>query len=207
MTLCHTSSLNLSSFEKGVVMVSHKTRNCLVRTVRQDQSLGEIDNLDLSMVKMKLCLPVEKEGKGWTLSQADIAELWYKRFLKLCLLRSEDVVPTKMIDEVWHAHILDTRAYHADCRRIFGRYLHHFPYFGLRSKLDQRNLKKAFEATASLFEEYFGESPILTFQSFHDGGRVASKCGQKGCGTGCSRKNTESVASCNNSGSNSCSRK
>lgn len=36
-------------------------------------------------------------------------------------------MPSKAVDALWHAFILDTRAYHAFCRHAFGRYFHHVP--------------------------------------------------------------------------------
>lgn len=36
-------------------------------------------------------------------------------------------MPSKAVDALWHAFILDTRAYHAFCRQAFGRYFHHVP--------------------------------------------------------------------------------
>ena len=45
-------------------------------------------------------------------------------------------VPCKLVDELWHAHILDTRAYRDDCYRIFGFFYDHYPYFGLRDAAD-----------------------------------------------------------------------
>ena len=36
-------------------------------------------------------------------------------------------VPSKLVDLVWHLHILDTKAYFADCKEIFGKYIHHSP--------------------------------------------------------------------------------
>src|SRR3989344_2573103 len=114
---------------------------------KHEMSFRKIDELDLTMVKTKLCLPLEKEGKGWTSELANAAERWYKMYLKLCLIRGKGVVPTHLIDEMWHAHILDTRKYHADCQTIFGYYLHHFPYFGLRGEEDAKNLDKEFQVT------------------------------------------------------------
>jgi hypothetical protein len=35
--------------------------------------------------------------------------------------------PSTVVDAVWHAHILDTRAYAAFCQRHFGRFEHHDP--------------------------------------------------------------------------------
>lgn len=165
-----------------------------------EASIKKIDDLDLSMVKMKLCLPLEKEGKGWTQEEAVTAELWYKRFLTLCAIYPhEDIVPTHQIDAIWHAHILDTRAYIADCQEIFGGYLHHFPYFGLRDEQDAQDLADSFQITCERFIRHFGESPLVT---------VASKCGQSdGGGTGCSRKIHASKCGQQDGGGTGCSRK
>ena len=35
--------------------------------------------------------------------------------------------PLAILDEMWHTFVLFTREYHAYCRRVFGRYLHHAP--------------------------------------------------------------------------------
>jgi hypothetical protein len=59
---------------------------------------------------------------------------------------------------MWHFHILDTRAYHQDCESVFGHYLHHFPYFGMRGEEDAQNLKKSFDNTQVLYFQTFSES-------------------------------------------------
>lgn len=142
--------------------------------------VAEIDRLDLTMVKHKLCLPMDKEGKGWTKEDADLVAVWYRRFLTLnAMYPLKSIVPTKRIDEMWHAHILDTRAYIADCQSIFGEYLHHFPYFGLRGEDDAKDLADSFTETCGLFIKHFGEAPAVL---------DASSCNHGGSGTGCSRK-------------------
>ena len=122
-----------------------------------------IAEIDLSMVKMKL--RDQDEGKGWTIEECETAELEYKRYLTLNF-RYEDraIVPTKQIDDFWHYHILDTRAYHRDCQRVFGEYFHHFPYFGMRGDEDEENLKNSFFETVDLYEREFGES-MLRYES------------------------------------------
>lgn len=143
-----------------------------------DSQITAIDELDLSMIKMKLCLPLNKEGKGWSLDRADRCERLYKMFLKLNIWYPEvSVVPTKEIDEMWHAHILDTRKYHADCQSLFGFYFHHFPYFGLRGDEDKANLYRAFDITISLFAEHFGEDLTRTPEG-------VAECGNRDC-NGC----------------------
>lgn len=36
-------------------------------------------------------------------------------------------MPSKLVDVLWHAFILDTRAYQAFCAAAFGRFFHHIP--------------------------------------------------------------------------------
>jgi hypothetical protein len=71
------------------------------------------------------------------MSQAELAlaEQEYRRFLALHLaFPDSDIVPCKLVDTIWHQHILDTRAYHEDCDAIFGSYLHHPPISGCAAK-------------------------------------------------------------------------
>ena len=35
--------------------------------------------------------------------------------------------PCRAVDKVWHAHILNTAAYHCTCVHLFGQYVHHKP--------------------------------------------------------------------------------
>jgi hypothetical protein len=138
-----------------------------------------IQNLDLSLVKMKL-MDVD-EGKGWTNDQCNFAEKEYKRFLNLILVYN-DAVPTKAIDIFWHQHILDTRAYHTDCEQVFGKYLHHFPYFGMFGEEDHANLLTSFEKTKARYYELYKESldrPSVfaaDYSKCHDCNGKCSRC-------------------------------
>ncbi|EKF62435.1 hypothetical protein B194_4715 [Serratia plymuthica A30] len=89
-----------------------------------------------------------------------MTEQYYKNFLYLNKKYGREVkviVPSLAIDEFWHHHILDTRSYITDCNHIFGYYFHHYPYFGMRSDEDYKNLNEAFEITQIIYEEEFGE--------------------------------------------------
>lgn len=63
---------------------------------------------------------------------ADAAEdaiAHYRRFLALKLKHpGEALVAPALVDAVWHQHILNTRAYVADCEALFGGYMHHDPF-------------------------------------------------------------------------------
>jgi len=139
-------------------------------------ALRQLDALlDLTNVRVKLA-DVE-EGEGMTADELDLAEQEYRRFLALHWAFPEaDIVPCKLVDEVWHQHILDTQAYHADCDVIFGDYLHHFPYFGMRGDDDVRALGDAYRETLTMYRDAFGEPPNSTWIASD-----ASRCTRTAC--------------------------
>lgn len=95
-----------------------------------------------------------------SVAEWDIAELEYRRFLTLKrLYPSVALVPSKQVDAIWHAHILDTRAYREDCQQVFGHFVDHFPYFGIYGQDDYRKLKDTFAQTVALYEKHFGSYP------------------------------------------------
>mmetsp|Transcript_110947 Transcript_110947/g.353758 ORF Transcript_110947/g.353758 Transcript_110947/m.353758 type:complete len:258 (-) Transcript_110947:43-816(-) len=66
------------------------------------------------------------EEYGWTEERVDGAITEYLRFLQLLAdAPSQDLIASSDVDLVWHEHIMDTLNYAADCRRIFGHFLHH----------------------------------------------------------------------------------
>lgn len=81
-----------------------------------------------------------------------------------------------MVDEFWHQHILDTHAYHEDCEVIFGNYLHHFPYFGMRGEADAKALEDAYADTLERYRASFGEPPEDTWLATE-----ASRCRRTNC--------------------------
>ena len=119
--------------------------------------IARVNTLDLGPIKFKL---VHAEGEHSTgVHAAERVEKQYKRFLILNLMYPhKQIVPNREIDMFWHAHILDTIKYAEDCEQIFGRFLHHFPYFGLRGDLDASRLREAFEESRTLYQNTFGES-------------------------------------------------
>lgn len=113
----------------------------------------KVSGIDLNALKAKLA-----EEKGWSDADLDNLELQYKRFLTMKLKRPEmDLVPTKFIDEMWHAHILDTMAYAGDCQAAFGYFLHHFPYLGVGGEQEKAKLDHAFDETCTAWQEAFGD--------------------------------------------------
>lgn len=132
-----------------------KTQNNLVKPepisleriswlINQKNLIPAIASINLEMVKMKM--QDKDEGQGWTSEQCDSAEVEYKRYLQLNLqFPKSSIVPNKIMDTMWHYHILDTRAYCKDSQEVFGGYFHHYPYFGMRGEQDKVNLLNSFE--------------------------------------------------------------
>lgn len=120
-----------------------------------EQMIEAIFALDLDPIKFKLM--DKKEGLGWTREKADWMELEYRRFLALSAKYPEEAIaPSTEVDKFWHGHILDTMKYAEDCQNVFGYFLHHFPYFGMRDAEDAASLAQAAAKTKRLYEQEFG---------------------------------------------------
>lgn len=127
-------------------------QNLLEDDAQITSSLERVASLDFSMLRRKL-----GEEKGWSPEYQNEVEDLYRRFLALNMVyRDQKICPTGPIDEFWHAHILDTHAYERDCQELFGEYLHHFPYFGMRGPADRADLEASFEQSRTLFIRHFG---------------------------------------------------
>ncbi|OWW22454.1 glycine-rich domain-containing protein [Noviherbaspirillum denitrificans] len=139
-----------------------------------EQIVEAVFSLDLDPIKFKL-MDVN-EGYGWSREEADRQELEYKRFLALVAKYPEEaIVPDKNVDKFWHAHILDTMKYAEDCQNVFGYFLHHFPYFGMRDAEDAANLAQASDRTRALYREEFGGATAQ--DAAYCGVAAASYCG------------------------------
>jgi hypothetical protein len=73
---------------------------------------------------------------------------------------AEQTAPLFDVDTFWHYHILDTMKYAADCENVFGYFLHHFPYIGLRGEDDEAAHQHAGSRMQELYEATFGEAYI-----------------------------------------------
>src|SRR5260221_13784428 len=121
-----------------------------------EQIVAAIEALDLDPIKLKLM--DHEEGQGWSREYTEKMAIAYKRFLTLLVTHPETpIAPSKDIDKFWHGHILDTMKYAEDCESIFGYFLHHFPYFGMRGEDDATALADAGQAMEQLYQREFGE--------------------------------------------------
>ncbi len=107
--------------------------------------------IDLGRIRAKV-----QGQRGWTEERTNQAVELYRRYLALLVLDPGQRLapPSEDADEVWHAHILDTRAYHRDCESLFGVYLHHVPSYGTPEEKVQ--MAACRERTELVFQTYFG---------------------------------------------------
>ncbi len=132
---------------------------CMMLRTFQDcleESKEKVYSLDFTMQTQKMV-----EVLGWDRDAVDEMKDEYLKFLIInsTLKKINDnttIVPNRIIDEFWHAHIMDTKKYHNDCMIVFGEYFHHFPYFGIQGEQDKKNWESDSSVGASLWYKIFG---------------------------------------------------
>jgi len=159
-------------------------------TLQQIQEAKRIENELLSLhdfwSNMLLKVTHEIWGKGWTENYAKLVFREYCRFMGLVSAFGR-VTPSMDVDEVWHGHITDTRRYEKDCIRIFGKKIHHYPYFGIGGEHGTREqLQKRYDLSLSRYVSTFGEiPPVSVWGKMNDSPScncsVPSSCGGTGC--------------------------
>ncbi len=116
---------------------------------REDNSIAYIQSLDLEYLMKRVVKQFD-----WDIFDAKEAIRKYKNFLILHLLHPcFKVVPTNIIDVVWHQHILHTQKYMEDCKQAFGEYFHHNPTDPAETEVDD----SYYIMTARLYERHFQE--------------------------------------------------
>jgi hypothetical protein len=127
--------------------------------MNSENHFAPIAALDLDPIKVKLMHA--ESGEGWSLAYADAVEFEYRRFLYLMKkYPNEQVAPLFDVDVFWHYHILDTMKYAVDCQAVFGYFLHHFPYVGLRGAEDVKAHQRVGERMRELYEQTYGERHV-----------------------------------------------
>ncbi|UUZ55669.1 glycine-rich domain-containing protein-like [Massilia sp. H-1] len=127
--------------------------------MKSNATYNAIAALDLEPIKTKLMHVAS--GEGWSRARADAMDTEYRRFLYLMhAFPDEQTAPTVDVDTFWHYHILDTMKYAADCERVFGQFMHHYPYLGMEGNGDEGAEQRGAERMRELYEATFGEDYI-----------------------------------------------
>jgi hypothetical protein len=129
-----------------------------IKSIYQQGMPSCIINLDLERLIWKITHA--SESVRLTEKDAPLADREYRRFLALIYVYpNKSLVPSPLVDEIWHNHILDTQNYHKDCELIFGRFLHHCPQFGIQDDMTEEDMEKLYSETLNLYEQHFGPYP------------------------------------------------
>lgn len=119
---------------------------------KMDEAIALVESIDLKQMNDKLV-----NFYGWSKEEVSLMSDYYKKWLSLHVCYPNlATAPSVKLDEYWHMHILDTQKYMVDCQIVFGKYLHHYPYFGLEG--DKEDLNSGFELTKKLFQHHFNHS-------------------------------------------------
>jgi len=111
-------------------------------------------SLDLERFVVKLQHDYPTDFSNATVAEEAIAE--YQRMLVLVQkIPNQPVVPSRLVDLVWHSHILDTQQYARDTLRMFGKYMHHSPSFG--GKEEKQELVEQQKKMFASYKREFGE--------------------------------------------------
>lgn len=77
------------------------------------------------MLKIDDIVARVRHERSWSAEEATRYANDYLDFLSRAI--SEPSRPSAAVDAIWHAHILHTRRYRADCHRLAGRFIDHEP--------------------------------------------------------------------------------
>jgi hypothetical protein len=134
-----------------------------------------------------------KDQHAWPDAFIDSAIIEYKRFLYLVAISdtsipSSNIVPSKIVDEIWHLHLTFTRDYWQVWAKILGKEIHHNPSDSsdhlafatskalyatefdcqpcpLSPPIKKSNIKKTFTLSASVFSLLLLTSYAVAAQS------------------------------------------
>lgn len=121
------------------------------------RSIEEIKD-DIMSIDLSLILDKMENLQGWSHEDVKEADKLYRNYLFLLAKYPDKFLPpSEDIDEVWHNHILDTKKYREDCKKIFGKYLDHSPsYFRDYPEKEVKKLEESFTETRYLYQKEFG---------------------------------------------------
>lgn len=80
----------------------------------------------------------------------------YHKWLKLLIKYGGPHIlsPSKIIDKIWHTHILDTENYVDTCKKLCGKFIHHYPENSFIGQKDERENRR--NNTLMFYREKYG---------------------------------------------------
>ncbi len=137
-----------------IILPGTEMNSANLNTLSDNAIKALIGEIDLNPI-IKRMVKIYK----WPQKSALIAADQYRNFLflKKKYRYKHTIPPSLEIDEFWHNHVLNTKKYTEDCKKIFGEYLHHTPHHGENEEITQNDLEILFEnETQRLYFKEFG---------------------------------------------------
>lgn len=130
-------------------------KSLIIPSNKDQEFIARLSQIEFGCIAFKLMNP--EDGVAWSIEQVTQAIEQYRLFLILNYLYPDKIiVPSQTIDRVWHFHILDTEKYREDCDTLFGQFMQHYPYLGMKDESDRQSLEGAFNDTQALWVKHFG---------------------------------------------------
>ena len=117
---------------------------------------------------------------GWSDRRRRANERGYRQFLALVALYPERQFGMVQggVDELWHAHLLDTVEYQRMCREVFGQMVHHCPRD--EDEPDETAGSAYRETTLPALKRVFGVRPGTTWPANEPASAVSKCCNHLG---------------------------
>lgn len=98
-----------------------------------------------------------RNEQGWARAYTDRVIGEYRRFLLLAATADDMLVPSDAVDQAWHLHLLDTRAYWDRLCGLVGKPIHHTPSRG--GTAERARHRDRYLVTLGRYRDVFGEEP------------------------------------------------
>jgi hypothetical protein len=137
-------------------------------TIKRDFEMEiqkELDKLEEAL-NLECIVKKAKENYSWSDQETEYALKWYVRHWYLCVKYPSEPLASisKMVDDLWHQHILDTRKYATDCEQISGTFLNHTPIYDKPKTFEIA----AYDNTVEIYKKEFKTLPSDMRQTSDD---------------------------------------
>jgi len=128
---------------------------------------------------------VEKKDMDEAMVDRMMAE--YRRFIEIRLNFPEvSIVPSELVDEVWHTHILFSKDYFRFCDVVnHGEYIHHNPFLSGDNLIGDPSIRN----TLTYYRQLYGKPDQEIWPTSSAAGCETASCGKcssEDCGPRCS---------------------
>lgn len=154
----HGEVLNVIIYMSNILIVAISAISYLLyKEYKFDSGVSYLKNYKIpTIVKNKFIKENNIKEEDYPLIEKAL-----KQFFAMFLLASHKkhvkndnfLMTSKVVDELWHEFVLDTRSYHDFCNKTFGKYLHHAPAGTSSSSKEKEALKNTYK-TSKVLKEY-----------------------------------------------------